>query len=91
MSLIINGYSESSLLNTLKSLHLPYSDDELNKIKDDIKSELDLFKQRELPETVFALFINAYHCKIKDGSKAKKAAWYIIFLVSIWKVKTSLG
>jgi len=52
MSLVINGYSESSLLNTLKSLNLPYSDDELNKIKDDLKSELDLFKQRELPESV---------------------------------------
>jgi len=29
MSLVVNGYSESSLLNTLKSLNLPYSDDEL--------------------------------------------------------------
>jgi len=38
MSLVINGYSESSLLNTLKSLNLPYSDDELNKIKDDLKT-----------------------------------------------------
>jgi len=55
MSLVINGYSESSLLNTLKSLNLPYSDDELNKIKDDLKSELDLFKQRELPESVFLI------------------------------------
>jgi len=27
----------------------PYSDDELNKIKDDLKSELDLFKQRNYP------------------------------------------
>jgi len=25
MSLVVNGYSESSLLNTLKSLNLPYS------------------------------------------------------------------
>jgi len=72
--LVINGYSESSLLNTLKSLNLPYSDDELNKIKDDLKSELDLFKQRELPESVFALLIDAYHCEIKDGSKVRKAA-----------------
>jgi len=91
MSLVINGYSESSLLNTLKSLNLPYSDDELNKIKDDLKSELDLFKQRELPESVFALLIDAYHCEIKDGSKVRKAACYIV-LASIWKVrKTSLA
>lgn len=91
MSLVVNGYSESSLLNTLKSLNLPYSDDELNKIKDDLKSELDLFKQRELPESVFTLLIDAYHCEIKDGSKVKKAACYII-LALIWKVrKTSLA
>ena len=56
-------------LNTLKSLNLPYSDDELNKIKDDLKSELDLFKQRELPESVFALLIDAYHCEIKTAQK----------------------
>jgi len=73
MSLVINGYSESSLLNTLKSLNLPYSDDELNKIKDDLKSELDLFKQRELPESVFALLIDAYHCEIKRRLKSEES------------------
>ena len=78
MSLVINGYSESSLLNTFKNLQLPYSEQELNKIKNDLKSELDLFKQRELPEAVFALLINASYCEIKDGSKVKKAACYIV-------------
>jgi len=91
MSLVINGYSESSLLNTLKSLNLPYSDDELNKIKDDLKSELDLFKQRELPESVFALLIDAYHCEIKDGSKVRKAACYIVLGIDMEGKKDIFG
>jgi transposase-like protein len=91
MSLVVNGYSESSLLNTLKSLNLPYSDDELNKIKDDLKSELDLFKQRELPESVFALLIDAYHCEIKDGSKVKKAACYIVLGIDMEGKKDIFG
>ena len=58
MSLVVNSYSGSSLLNTLKSLNLLYSDDELTKIKDDRKSELNLFKRQELPESAFALLID---------------------------------
>lgn len=91
MSLVINGYSESSLLNTLKNLQLPYSEQELNKIKNDLKSELDLFKQRELPEAVFALIIDAYHCEIKDGSKVKKAACYIVLGIDMEGKKDIFG
>lgn len=58
MSLVVNSYSGSSLINTLKSLNLLYSDDELTKIKDDRKSELNLFKRQELPESAFALLID---------------------------------
>lgn len=69
MSFVVNGYLKSSLTNTLKSLNL-YSDDELGKIKDDLKSKLDLFKQRKLPELVILLLIDAYHCKNKGRLKS---------------------
>jgi len=54
MSLVANGYSESLLIQTLKNLDLPYSEEEISKIKNDLKNELQLFKQRELLENAFA-------------------------------------
>ncbi len=91
MSLVINGYSEATLLNTLKSLNLPYSEGELAKIKNNLKNELDLFKQRELPQEAFALIIGAYHSDIKDGSKVKNAACYIVLGIDMDGKKDIFG
>lgn len=49
LSLVVNGYSEILLLNALKSLNLPYSEEEINKInkiKNDLTKELDIFKTK---------------------------------------------
>ena len=51
---------ERSLVQTLKALNLPYSENEILKIKEDLKNELQLFKQRELPTSAFALIIDGY-------------------------------
>lgn len=78
LSLVANGYSESSLTSTLKSINLPYSEEEMNKIKDELKNKLELFKIRELPEDAFALIIDAYHCEIRENTKVKKATCYVV-------------
>ena len=39
---------EHSLVQTLKALNLPYSENEILKIKEDLKNELEFPKQREL-------------------------------------------
>jgi len=78
MSLVINGYSESQLMASLRDLGLPYSPDEMNKIKDQLLEKLNDFKQRELPENVFALFIDGYHTEIKENLKIRKACVYIV-------------
>lgn len=91
MSLVANGYSESSLINTLKSLNLPYSEEELNKIKDDLKEKLELFKQRELCEEAFALIIDAYQCEIREGAKVKKATCYIVLGIDMEGKKDIYG
>ena len=51
---------ERSLIQTLKALNLPYSENEILKIKEDLKNELQLFKQRELLTSAFALIIDGY-------------------------------
>ena len=56
MSLVVNGYSETQLLMSLKELGLPYSVDEMDKIRENLTERLNDFKQRELPQDLFALF-----------------------------------
>jgi transposase-like protein len=51
---------------------LPYSEEELNKIKSQLLEKLSDFKQKELPENALALFIDAYHTEVKDRGKVKK-------------------
>lgn len=91
MSLVANGYSESALLATLKSLNLPYSQEEMDKIKDDLKDKLELFKHRELPEDAFALIIDAYQCDIRENSKVKKATCYVILGIDLEGKKDIFG
>lgn len=65
-------------------MNLPYSEDEIEKnTKNDLKNELQLFKQRELPESAFALIIDGYHCEIKDNSKVKQATCYVVLGIDL--------
>jgi len=82
---------ERSLVQTLKSMNLPYSEDEIEKIKNDLKNELQLFKQRELPESTFALIIDGYHCEIKDNSKVKQATCYVVLGIDLEGKKDIFG
>jgi transposase-like protein len=82
-SLIINGYSESQLLMSLRELGLPYSVTELSKIRDHLRERLQDFKRRELPSDAFVLFIDGYHTEIKDNLKVKKACVYTVLGVDL--------
>nr|WP_206516873.1 transposase [Caldicellulosiruptor changbaiensis] len=88
MSTVIQNFLFSILT---KALTCFTSYEELNKIKDELKSKLELFKQRELPEAAFALIIEAYHREIKDGSKVKKAACYIVLGIDMEGKKDIFG
>ena len=82
---------ERSLIQTLKALNLPYSENEILKIKEDLKNELQLFKQRELPTSAFALIIDGYHCEVKDNSKVKQATCYVVLGIDSRKVKKTFS
>ncbi|MBC7362337.1 MAG: hypothetical protein H5U06_08665 [Candidatus Aminicenantes bacterium] len=64
MCLVVNGYSESPVLRSLRQLGLPYSEAELKRIREELEGKLNDFKQRELPEEAFALFIDGYQTEI---------------------------
>jgi transposase-like protein len=83
MSLVINGYSESQLMTSLRQLGLPYSATELAKIRDRLMERLSDFKRRELPQDIFALFIDGYHTEIKDNLKVRKSCVYTVLGIDL--------
>lgn len=91
MSLVINGYSESQLISSLRELGLPYSTVEMGKIRDQLMERLNDFKRRELPQDIFVLFIDGYHTEIKDNMKVRKACVYTVLGVDLEGKKDVYG
>jgi transposase-like protein len=92
-SLIQNGYSPNALRTTLATLNLNYSPKEIEIITGALKKRYYEFIQKELPEDVFVLYIDAYRAEMKDKEqgKVKTITIYTIIGITIdWK-KTLLG
>jgi len=83
MGLVVNGYSESQLLLSLRELGLAYSVEELGRIRDRLLERLSDFRRRELPKEAFSLLIDAYHTEIKDNLKVKRACVYVILGIDL--------
>lgn len=66
LALLANGYSRAKIKSTLEKLNLPYSEDSLEELVNLIYDHLQFYKQNPLPEEMFAVFIDAYHGKIRD-------------------------
>jgi transposase-like protein len=91
MSLVANGYTESQLMRSLQELALPYSEDEIRRIRDELIERLNDFKSRQLPEEAFALFIDGYHTEIKDSSKIRRACVYTVLGIDLQGRKDVYG
>ena len=91
MSLVSNGYSESKIDSTLKSLGLNYSKQHMDKIKKELIERLNDFKTRELPSDAFVLYIDAYHCDIKEKNKIRKASVYVVLGIDLQGNKDIFG
>jgi putative transposase len=91
MSLVANGYSESKIESTLNSLGLDYSKQHMEIIKQDLLERLKDFKTRELPSDIAILYIDAYHCEIREKGKVRKSAVYIALGIDLQGNKDILG
>jgi transposase-like protein len=90
-SLIINGYSPSQLQRTLSELGLPYTQDEIKQIVNELKQKLEDFKTRQLPSEVFALFIDGCHTEIKQSNRIRKACVYVVLGIDLEGQKDIYG
>jgi len=66
LALLANGYSRARIKITLEKLNLPYSEESVEELINLIYDHLQFYKENPLPEKMFAVFIDAYHGKIRD-------------------------
>jgi len=90
-TLMINGYSDTNFYHFFKALNLPYSRTEVKKIKQDLLTRLDDFKTQEIPSEVFAIFIDAYHCRMKIKNRVKKVCLFVIAAIDLEANKIPIG
>ena len=72
LALLANGYSREQIRATLKKLNLPYDEETLDFLAQNIFDDLKSFKDRELKNTYLAVFIDAYHTKVRLENKQIK-------------------
>ena len=78
LNLILQSYSPAKIKFLLNSLNLPYSPQQIEELKEELYLKAKELRSRELPEEAFALFIDAYHCQVKDEEtkRVRKAVIY---------------
>jgi len=82
ISLISNGYSKNQIQRTLKKLELPYSEQEIEKIKENLREKVEDFKTRQLKEDWFCMVIDGSRSQIKN-KQVKDAVIYVILLIGL--------
>jgi putative transposase len=92
LNLILQSYSPNKIKALLKSMNLPYSTEEIEEIKEDLFIKAKEFKNKQLAENIFAIFIDAYHTQIKDDeNKIKTAVIYSIISIDLKGKKELCG
>ena len=92
LALLVNGYSRSKIKRTLESLRLPYQEEAIDDLTDFIYDHLDAYKTSPLPEELFAVFIDAYHGKLRDeNGKVVNISIFIALGIDMEGYKQILG
>jgi transposase-like protein len=71
VALLTNGYSQSQIERALHSLKLPYSKERLEDISGLVRERCEIYARSPLPESLFAVFIDAYHAKMRNDGESK--------------------
>jgi putative transposase len=70
LALLTNGYSQTQIERALHALNLPYSQERIEELTSLIHERFEVFRTSPLPHTLFAVFIDAYHAKMRDDDAA---------------------
>ena len=92
-SFLINGDSKQEIVYKMKLRGLNFSEKAYDEIFEYIKTQMLEFKSKELKENYYFVYIDAYHCMVKDlkDKKVKNAVVYTVVGIDTNAKKSLLG
>jgi len=92
-SFLINGDSKQEIIYKMKLRGLDFSEKAYDEIFEYIKNQFLEFKSKELQKNYYFLYIDAYHCMVKDlkDKRVKKAVVYTVVGIDTNAQKSLLG
>lgn len=90
-SLLINGYSPNQIQASLNALNLHYNPQEIEMLKAHYHELFTQWQQRELPQDVIGLFIDAYHAETLLEQKVRKTVIYVAIGIDFTGHKSLYG
>ena len=92
LSFLINGYKAEQIKRSLRSMKLPFSEEALDNVTELLREKLHAFRTQPLPSDWFAVFIDAFHAKMrfKDG-QIKKISLFTAVGIDLSGYKHILG
>lgn len=92
LAMLTNGYSQSQIERALHSLNLPYSQERIEDLANLVHERSEMYRTSPLPDTMFSVFIDAYHAKMKgDGGKMKDTSIFTALGIAPDGYKSILG
>ncbi len=90
-ALMVNGYSQRQVKDSLRELNLPYSQDKIDAIVGIVSERLEDYRKMPLPSELFAVFIDAYHAQLRDEGKIKEVSVFTALGIDLDGRKSILG
>lgn len=91
LALLTNGYSQTQIERALHALNLPYSQDRIEDLTAMIHERFEVFRTSPLEDTMFAVFIDAYHAKMKVDSRMRDVSVFTALGIDMNGRKSVLG
>ena len=92
-SFLINGDSKAEIVHKMKYRGISFSEKAYDEIFEFIKKQMEDFKSKELDSEYNFVYIDAYHCMIKDtkDKQVKKGVIYTVLGVDKFANKSIIG
>jgi len=92
LAFLLNGYKEEEIKRSLRALKLPFSKEALDNVLDLVREKLQAFLTQPLPSEWFAVFIDAFHAKMRtQNGQIKKITLFSAVGIDMTGFKHFLG
>lgn len=77
LACLANGYSKAKIKAICHKLQIPFSEEALQNMEELLPEKLDYLKSSPLPDSMFVIFIDAYHTQIREDGKMSDISVFV--------------